>query len=58
MNYKLPTGHTVITRNVDTGKEFETLNEQGETISTVRLPQDEASELLSNLMVIGAKSAA
>lgn len=56
MTYNLPNGYSVITRNVDQGKEFETRNVKGETISTVRLPYGEANALVRDLMTIGRKA--
>ncbi|MGI5408192.1 hypothetical protein ACQEV9_15495 [Streptomyces chartreusis] len=55
MNYKLANGYTVTTRNVDQGKEFETRNAEGETISTVRLGYLEANALVRDLVSIGRK---
>ncbi|MGW5639616.1 hypothetical protein [Streptomyces sp. NPDC003832] len=49
MVYNMHSGSKVITRNIPLGKEFETRNAAGETISTVRLPHAEANELLREL---------
>lgn len=49
MTYNLANGFKVITRNVDNGKEFETRNALGETISTVRLGYIEANALIRDL---------
>lgn len=57
MVYNLANGYTVTTRNVDQGKEFETRNADGETISTVRLGYLEANALVRNLVTIGRKAA-
>jgi hypothetical protein len=42
-------GYRVITRKVDEGTEFETVNTRGETISTVRLGYLSARELVLDL---------
>jgi hypothetical protein len=49
MTYTLRNGFKVITRNVDQGKEFETRNRKGETISTVRLGYLDANALIRDL---------
>lgn len=49
MTYNLVNGYSVITRKADKGTEFETLNPQGETISTVTLGYLDARELVLDL---------
>jgi hypothetical protein len=49
MTYNLRNGYRVVTRKVDTGTEFQTLNPKGETISTVVLGFTEARELTLTL---------
>ena len=49
MTYTLANGYRVITRKVEEGTEFETINRQGETISTVRLGYLSARELVLDL---------
>ncbi|MFE1763079.1 hypothetical protein ACFW81_02485 [Streptomyces angustmyceticus] len=52
--YRLTSGHRVRTTDVEGGKEFETKNPEGETISTVVLPAEEARELISLLSINNA----
>jgi hypothetical protein len=54
VTYNLRNGFKVITRNVDQGKEFETRNAKGETISTVCLGYVEANALLRDLLKVAA----
>ncbi|MFI2188014.1 hypothetical protein [Streptomyces sioyaensis] len=50
--FKLTSGHRVHTTPVEGGStEFETRNPEGETISTVVLPIEEAQELISILRI-------
>lgn len=49
VTYNLVNGYSVITRKADKGTEFETLNPQGETISTVTLGYLDARELVLDL---------
>ncbi|MGX1133218.1 hypothetical protein RKD49_005408 [Streptomyces glaucescens] len=49
MTYNLRNGYKVITRKVDSGTEFQTLNAEGETISSVTLGFTEARELTLTL---------
>ncbi|MCF3174767.1 hypothetical protein IPZ61_15725 [Streptomyces sioyaensis] len=50
--YKLTSGHRVRTRALDGGKtEFETRNPEGETISTVALPLEEAQHITKLLRI-------
>ncbi|MCX4554180.1 hypothetical protein [Streptomyces sp. NBC_01500] len=50
--YKLTNGHRIRTRGVADGMtEFETRNPEGETISTVTLPLEEAAPVVAMLRV-------
>lgn len=49
MTYNLPSGAKVITYSIGAEVEFETRNAAGDTISTVRLPDDSARLMLADL---------
>jgi hypothetical protein len=49
MTYNLRSGYKVVTRKVDAGTEFQTMNPKGETISTVVLGYMDARELVLDL---------
>jgi hypothetical protein len=54
MVYNLRNGYKVITKNVQDGKEFETRNGKGETISTVTLGYVAANTMLRDLLKVAA----
>lgn len=51
MTYRLRNGYTVRTTAVEGGTEFQTINPQGETISTVTLDRVAAGDLVRDLRV-------